>query len=143
MPVRNAEARWEGQLQGGEGTIKFGIGEAMYEGSYSAPSRFEEAAGTNPEELIGAAHAGCFSMALSGALGRAGYEPASIRTQAHVHIEKVEGDWTVTKIHLETSADVPGLGEAEFMEYAQGAKENCPISRALQAVPIELTATLA
>lgn len=143
MPVRNAEARWDGKLQDGQGTVKFGIGDAAYEGPYSVPSRFEEGSGTNPEELIGAAHAGCFSMALSGALGRAGHEPQSIRTQAHVHLEKVEGDWTITKIHLESNAEVPGLAEAEFLEIAQGAKEECPVSRALQAVPIELTATLA
>lgn len=143
MPVRNAEAIWEGSIQGGAGTVKFGIGDAAYEGSYSAASRFEQGSGTNPEELIGAAHAGCYSMALSAALTRAGHENASIRTQAHVHIEKVDGDWTITKVHLETTAEVPGLDEGEFLEFANGAKEDCPVSRALRSVPIELTATLA
>ncbi len=143
MPVRNAEAVWEGPLQGGVGTVKFGIGDASYQGPYSAASRFEQGDGTNPEELIGAAHAGCYSMALSAALGGAGHEISSIRTQAHVHIEKVDDDWTITKIHLETTADVPGLDEGEFLEFANGAKENCPVSRALRSVPIELTATLA
>lgn len=143
MPVRNAEAQWNGKLTDGNGTFKFGIGDDAYEGSYSVPSRFEEGEGTNPEELLGAAHAGCFSMALSGALGRAGHDPKSIRTQAHVHIDKVDESWTITKIHLETSADVPGLDEDAFLEIAEGAKENCPVSRALRSVPIELTARLA
>ncbi len=142
MAVRTGSAEWKGTLEGGSGTVAFGSGEHAYEGSYSYPSRFEEGDGTNPEELIGAAHAGCFSMALAADLGGAGFEPTSIRTQATVHLEKVEGASTVTRIELSTEAEVPGIEEDDFQEQAQGAKANCPVSRALAGVEISLTAKL-
>jgi osmotically inducible protein OsmC len=140
MPVRRADAEWKGTLQDGEGTMRFGGG--AFEGQYSFASRFEEGPGTNPEELIGAAHAGCFSMAFAGALGKAGFEPASVRTSARVHIEKGESGFSITRIDLQTEASVPGIEEDLFQEIAQSSKSGCPVSRALGAVPIELTATL-
>jgi osmotically inducible protein OsmC len=141
MPVRSASARWEGALKGGAGTMKMQSG--AYEGKYSFGSRFEEDPGTNPEELIAAAHAGCFSMALSGALGRAGFEPESIETTAKVHIEKGEAGFSITRIELHTQARVPGIDQGAFLEQAEGAKANCPVSKALAAVQIDLEATLA
>ncbi|MFQ5945417.1 MAG: OsmC family peroxiredoxin [Anaerolineae bacterium] len=133
MPVRHAEATWQGSLRDGKGTMRFGDG--LFEGAYSFPSRFEEGSGTNPEELLGAAHAGCFSMALSSRLTQAGRPPEEIRTKASVSIEKVEGDWTVTRVHLETEAKVLGIGEAALLEAAEHAKKGCPISRALVGGP--------
>lgn len=141
MPVRRAEAEWKGGLQDGNGSMRFGGG--AFDGQYSAASRFEEGPGTNPEELIGAAHAGCFSMAFAGALGRAGFQPDSVRTNAKVTIERGESGYSITKIELETEAVVPGIEEARFQEIAQTSKENCPVSKALASVPIELTARLA
>lgn len=141
MAVRHAEAVWEGTLQEGAGTVRFG--EGAFEGRYSFTSRFEDGPGTNPEELLGAAHAACFSMALSAGLGRAGYKPERVETTAHVHFERLEEGWTVTKIVLETEAHVPGITEQAFLEQAEAAKANCPISRALKAVPVELQARLA
>lgn len=140
MPVREAEAVWDGELQGGRGTMRFGSG--AFEGQYSFSSRFEEGTGTNPEELIAAAHAGCFSMALSGALGRAGHPPTSIRTTARVHIEKGDSGFSVTRSELACEAQVPGIDEATFRETAEGAKANCPVSRALAGVDISLDAKL-
>lgn len=131
MPVRSADAVWEGDLQGGKGTMRFGGG--AFDGQYSFTSRFEEGEGTNPEELIAAAHAGCFSMALSGALGRAGFPPTRVQTTAKVTLEKVNDAFTVTKSHLVCEAEVPGIDEAAFAETADGAKKNCPISRLLNA----------
>jgi len=142
MPVRNGSAEWKGKIREGGGTVSFGSGENAYQGSYGFGSRFEEATGTNPEELIGAAHAACFSMALSGNLGRAGFDPEVIQTQAAVHVEKVDGSWTITKVHLETQARVPGMDEQEFQEQAKAAKKNCPVSRALAGVAVDLTARL-
>jgi osmotically inducible protein OsmC len=113
-----------------------------YEGKYSFGSRFEEDPGTNPEELIAAAHAGCFSMALSGSLGRAGYDPESIETRARVHIAKGESGFSITHIELITEARVPGIEDDEFQKAAEGAKANCPVSRALAAVQIDLDAKL-
>jgi osmotically inducible protein OsmC len=118
------------------------LGSGAYEGRYSFGSRFEEAPGTNPEELIGAALAGCFSMALSGALGRGGHPPESVATQAKVHIEKVGDGFSITRIELSTEARVPGIDEAAFQEAAQGAKTGCPVSRALGGVEISLDARL-
>jgi osmotically inducible protein OsmC len=142
MPKRTANARWEGSLQEGNGVMKMASG--AYEGPYTFQSRFQEGDGTNPEELIAAAHAGCFSMALSGDLGRAGYEPESVETTATVHLELDDGPPTVARIVLDTRASVPGIEAAEFQEIAEGAKKNCPISRALAAVPtIEVNAELA
>lgn len=105
-----------------------------YEGQYSFSSRFEEGQGTNPEELIAAAHAGCFSMALSGDLGRAGYDPKQVQTTAKVHLTKGDGGFRITRIHLETEAEVPGIDEDTFQEVAEGAKKGCPVSQALAAV---------
>ena len=140
MPTRRAEAEWKGDLKGGQGTMALGSG--AYEGRYSFGSRFEEAPGTNPEELIGAALAGCFSMALSGALGRGGHAPESVATQAKVHIEKVGDGFSITRIELSTEARVPGIDEATFQEAAEGAKKGCPVSRALGGVEISLDARL-
>lgn len=140
MPVRNANAIWEGSLREGRGTMKLGSG--AYEGGYSFGTRFEEAPGTNPEELIGAAHAGCFSMALSAGLTKAGFEPSRIETKAEVHLEKGDEGFSITRIHLTTVADVPGIDEPAFREQAEGAKANCPVSRALKAIEITLDARL-
>ncbi len=139
MPVRHASATWHGSIKEGHGHMQF----ADYEGSYSVPSRFEEADGTNPEELLGAAHAGCFSMALSSGLSTAGHAPDSVQTTAEVHIDKLETGWTVTKIHLITKAQVAGIDDQAFQEQAENAKKNCPISRALEAVEITMEASLA
>ena len=133
MPVRQADAVWNGKLQDGNGTMKMASG--AYEGQYSFSSRFEEGAGTNPEELIAAAHAGCYSMALSGGLGRAGFEPKSISTTAKVHVnKKPEGGFIINKIELITEADVPGIDDAQFQEIATATKSGCPVSVALAAV---------
>jgi osmotically inducible protein OsmC len=141
MPKRTASAVWNGSLQEGEGTMRMASG--SYEGPYSFQSRFQEGDGTNPEELIAAAHAGCFSMALSGDLGRAGHEAESVETTATVHLEKVEAGFGITRIVLDTRARVPGIDADEFQQVAEGAKRNCPVSQALAAVPsIELNAEL-
>jgi osmotically inducible protein OsmC len=141
MPVRTAEAQWNGNLREGNGTMKLGSG--AYDGSYSFSSRFEEGTGSNPEELIAAAHAGCFSMALSAGLARAGFTPTSVHTTARVHIEQVEGGFGITRIELNTEASVPGIDDAKFQEQAAAAKAGCPVSKALAAVPeITLNAKL-
>ena len=140
MPVRSAEALWLGSVREGRGTVKLGSG--SFEGQYSYPSRFEQGTGTNPEELIAAAHAGCFSMALSLGLGRAGFEPKSIRTVARVHIERIADAWRITRVELDTEADVPGISEKAFLEQAESAKARCPVSVALAGVEIVLRATL-
>lgn len=140
MAVRNAQAIWQGNLKDGHGSVKLGSG--AFEGAYSFASRFEEGTGTNPEELIGAAHAGCFSMALSAALGKAGYTPKSISTKASVYLGKVDDKTRITKIHLETKAEVPGINLAEFLQTADGAKIGCPVSAALAGVEISLEAQL-
>jgi osmotically inducible protein OsmC len=140
MPTRKAKAQWDGNLQSGKGTMALGSG--AYEGAYSFASRFEEGKGTNPEELIGAAHAGCFSMALSAGLGKAGFEPKSIRTSAAVKLEKVGEGFQITKIELETEGEVPDIEEKAFLEHAEGAKANCPVSKALAGTEITLKASL-
>jgi osmotically inducible protein OsmC len=140
MPKRSADARWEGTLQQGKGTVSLGSG--AFEGSYSFATRFEEAPGTNPEELIGAAHAGCFSMALSMLLEKAGHPPRQIETRADVTIEKVDDGFKITRIDLTTRAEVPGMDEAAFQEQANAAKEGCPVSQALAGTRISLSATL-
>src|SRR5918995_5307895 len=114
MPTRNAEAVWEGDLRGGKGTVKLGSG--AYQGAYSFQSRFESGTGTNPEELIAAAHAGCFSMALSHALSQAGHPPKRVHTTAKVHLEKSADGFAIPRIDLVTEADVPGLDEAAFRQ---------------------------
>ena len=140
MPVRKANAVWEGSLKEGHGTVALGSG--AYEGRYSFGSRFEEAGGTNPEELIGAAHAGCFSMALSAGLGRAGHTPTRVATSAKVHLEKVGEGFKITRIQLQTEAAIPNITEAQFKEAAEAAKKGCPVSQALAGSQIELDAKL-
>ncbi len=141
MPVRQASAKWMGTLQDGNGTMKMESG--AYEGQYSFTSRFEEGTGTNPEELIAAAHAGCYSMALSGSLGRAGFPATSINTTAKVRIERQEAGFRITRIDLETEATVPNIDNDKFQEVAEATKSTCPVSAALSAVPeIVLTAKL-
>ena len=140
MPERKADARWEGSLQEGSGTMRLGGG--AYEGPYSFKSRFEDGNGTNPEELIAAAHAGCFSMALSGALGRAGHEPRSVATTASVHLNKTDAGFRIQRIDLVTEADVPGIDDAAFQDIATTAKETCPVSAVLAAAEITLDAKL-
>lgn len=117
-------------------------GSGIFEGPYSFVSRFEDGDASNPEELIGAAHAGCFSMAFSNELAQAGHEPNSVETDAEVHLEMVDGAPTITTIELKTKGDVPGIDEETFLEIANGAKKNCPVSRALAGVDIKLNATL-
>jgi osmotically inducible protein OsmC len=140
MPVRNARAVWEGDLVKGKGKVALGSG--AFEGAYSFASRFESGKGTNPEELIGAAHAGCFSMALSAMLANNGFTPKRVQTEARVHIDKVGDGFKITKIELHTEAEVPGIDKARFMETAQAAKKGCPVSQALAATDIVLEATL-
>src|SRR5580658_1703861 len=124
MPTRQSEAEWSGDLKQGTGKMKLGSG--AYSGSYSFKSRMEDGAGTNPEELIAAAHAGCFSMALSAMLSGAGHVPQSVRTSAQVFFEKVEAGYSITKIELNTEASVPGLEPDAFQEFAAKAKTGCP-----------------
>ena len=140
MAVRSAEAEWKGTLREGAGKMKLGSG--AYEGSYSFASRFEEGKGTNPEELIAAAHAGCFSMALSAGLTKAGHPPTRVHTTARVHLEKVGEGFGITRIELTTEAQVPGIDNKAFQEQAEGAKKGCPVSKVLAGAQISLTATL-
>jgi lipoyl-dependent peroxiredoxin len=141
MAVRTASAQWDGNLQQGRGTMSLGSG--AFQGAYSFSSRFEEGTGTNPEELIGAAHAGCFTMALTAALGRGGFDPQSVHTTARVHLEKLPDGFAITRIELETEARVPGIEPAKFQEIADGAKKGCPVSKALAGTQITLAARLA
>ena len=142
MPKRRAEARWDGALESGKGTMR--MASRAYEGPYSFQSRFEEGDGTNPEELIAAAHAGCYSMALSGELGGAGYEVQSVETNATVHLDKIEDGFQISRIELATTARVPSIDGDEFQQIAEGAKKGCPVSTALRGVAsIELKAELA
>ena len=142
MPKRTASAVWNGSLQEGEGTMRMASG--AYEGPYSFQSRFQEADGTNPEELIAAAHAGCFSMALSADLSRAGHDATTVETTATVHLELEDTGPRIARIVLDTRARVTGIEDGEFQDIAAGAKQNCPVSRALAAVPsIEVNAELA
>ncbi len=140
MPTRTAQAIWKGDLFQGKGTMKLGGG--AYEGAYSFSSRFENGVGTNPEELIAAAHAGCFSMALSAELGKVGFEPESIETIAKVTVEQSDGGFAITKSELTTVAEIPGIDEATFQKIAQGAKAGCPVSKALAGLAITLEAKL-
>ena len=138
MPVRKSEAAWKGSLKAGSGTMKLASG--RYEGPYTFSSRFEEGSGTNPEELVGAAHAGCFSMFLADLLSQKGHPPERVFTTAAVHLGAGP---TINKIELDSQVTVAGVGEAEFQELAAEAKAKCPVSKALAAVPeITLTATL-
>jgi osmotically inducible protein OsmC len=137
MTTRTSFAEWKGTLKEGSGTMKLASG--AYDGAYTFASRFEEGKGTNPEELIGAAQAGCFSMFLSALLTKAGYTPESISTSAVVHL--TEGP-TISLIELKTEAKVPEISETEFLELADAAKKNCPVSKALAGPEITLSATL-
>ena len=140
MITRTASAIWEGNLVKGKGTVALGSG--AFEGAYSFTSRFEDGTGTNPEELIGAAHAGCFSMALSAILAEAGFTPTRVATKAAVKMDKVEGGFKIMRIDLTTEAEVPGIDEATFLEHATAAKGGCPVSQALASVEITLSAHL-
>jgi len=140
MAARTSEAEWKGNLLQGKGTIKLGSG--AYEGPYSFASRFESGTGTNPEELIAAAHAGCFSMALSAGLGKGGFTPTRIHTTATVHLEKVGEGFSITRIELNTEAQIPGIDAATFAKFADDAKKGCPVSKVLAAAQISLTAKL-
>ncbi len=137
MAVRTSSAEWKGSLKEGAGTMRLGSG--AYEGPFTFASRFESGPGTNPEELIGAAHAGCFSMFLSSLLTTAGFTPTRIHTTATVHLG--EGP-TITLIELNTEAEAPNLTEAVFQEQAEAAKKNCPVSKALAGPEIRLSAKL-
>jgi lipoyl-dependent peroxiredoxin len=140
MPKRRAQARWEGSLQEGQGTMRMATG--SYEGPYSFQSRFEEGDGTNPEELLAAAHAGCFSMQLSGVLGAGGHDPESVETEATVHIDKAGEGFEITRIELTTKARVPGIDDAAFQEAAETAKKICPVSVLFKGAEISVDATL-
>lgn len=140
MPDRSAEATWKGTLSDGNGTMRLQSG--AYEGAYSFRSRFEDGAGSNPEELIAAAHAGCFSMALSGVLEDEGYDPDSVDTTADVTLRTLEDGPAITKIHLTTQASVSDIDSDTFQQYAQTAKEECPVSKALAGTEITVDASL-
>lgn len=138
MPTRTAEATWEGGLTDGRGTVALGSG--AYEGPYSFASRFQDGDGTNPEELIGAAEAGCYAMALANMLDEADHDPERIRAEAGVHLDA--DSLEITTIELTVEGTVPDIDEGTFHEYAQDAKENCPVSKALAGPEIELNAQL-
>ncbi len=132
MATRDGTAEWRGDLRGGGGTVTVASG--LFEGKYSFATRFEDEPGTNPEELIAAAHAGCFSMALSNILSEAGHPPESVRTTAKVHLRMVDGNPTISRIDLVTEGRVPGIDQEQFAQHATQAKEGCPVSRALTGV---------
>ena len=140
MATRTGSAIWQGDLKGGKGTMKLGSG--AYEGPFSFQSRFENGSGTNPEELIGAAEAGCFSMALSSNLSKAGHAPTRIDTTAKVNLEMVGGGPKITSIDLDCEAEVPGIDQAKFYELAEQTKKTCPVSVALSGTEIKLNARL-
>ncbi|MFL6539450.1 MAG: OsmC family protein [Chthoniobacterales bacterium] len=140
MPARLGTAVWEGTLKGGKGSMKLGSG--AYEGPFSFKSRFEEGTGTNPEELIGAALAGCFSMALSANLEKAGHPATRVDTKATVKLEMVEGGPRITTIELQNESQVAGIDEKEFQQQAEKTKSGCPVSKALTGTEIKLTAKL-
>lgn len=141
MAVRKADAVWNGGLKDGNGRLKTGSG--AFEGSYSFSSRFEDGGGTNPEELLGAAHAGCFAMALAAGLGRAGFQPRRVSASASVHLTKNESGFSISRIDLVCEGDVPGIDAATFAAQAEETKKGCIVSRALAAVPMTLEAHLA
>jgi lipoyl-dependent peroxiredoxin len=136
MPTRNATAEWKGDLKQGGGTVSLGSG--AWSGAYSFTSRFENGSGTNPEELIAAAHAGCFSMALANMLSSAGHPPTRVHTVAKVHIEKQGDGFAIPRIELETEGEVPGMDEATFRRHAENAKAGCPVSKVLAGAEISL-----
>lgn len=141
MPTRTAHARWEGSVKAGKGEIDFGNG--LFRSNYSFGSRFETGAGTNPEELLGAAHASCFAMALSLILGKAGFTPDSVDATAHVTVGPQDGGFKITKSHIVCEAKVPGIDRTAFMKCAEAAKAGCPVSQALAGTEITLEAKLA
>jgi len=140
MAVRKAEAVWNGGLQDGNGHLKTGSGAVDMD--YSFSSRFEEGAGTNPEELLGAAHAGCFAMALAAGLGKAGFSPKRVSAQSAVHLTKTDAGLSISRIDLTCEAEVPGIDAATFAEHAEATKKGCIVSRALAAVEMRLDAKL-
>lgn len=140
MAVRSAQAEWRGNLASGSGSVRTESG--AVDGSYSFASRFEAGSGTNPEELVAAAHAGCFAMALSHGLSQAGFQPTSVRASSAVHLEKGDGGSSIARIHLTCEAEVPGIDEATFQEHAEKARNGCIISRVLAGAPISLEARL-
>ncbi|HEX4131891.1 MAG TPA: OsmC family protein [Pirellulales bacterium] len=140
MPISTSSAFWEKDLMSGHGTMT--VGNDAYRGPYSFKSRFEKGSGTNPEELLAAAHAGCFSMAFSHALSQAGHVPDRVQTTAKVHLDKVEGGFAITKVELVTEGKVPGMDQAAFQKTAEEAKKNCPVSKLFAGAQISLTATL-
>jgi lipoyl-dependent peroxiredoxin len=140
MPIRSSKAEWHGALRDGHGHMSFGNG--AYDGEFSFSSRFESGVGTNPEELIAAAHAGCFSMQLSGLLSKEGHPPRRISTVAKVRLDLGQGGADITAIDLETEGEVPGIDAATFTRMAEQAKEICPVSKALKAVKTSVKATL-
>jgi lipoyl-dependent peroxiredoxin len=142
MLTRNGHARWEGSLKEGRGEVDFGNG--VFKGGYSFASRFEKGTGTNPEELLGAAHAACFAMALSLVLGKAGFTPEYVDATAHVTVAPHDGGFKITKSHLVCEANVPGIDDAAtFVQHAEAAKAGCPVSQALAGTEITLEAKLA
>jgi osmotically inducible protein OsmC len=141
MASQTSKAQWEGDLKSGKGTMSLGSG--AFTGAYTFATRFEGAPGTNPEELLAAAHAGCFSMALSGELTKAGHVPTRIDTRATAHLgPDPAGGFHIGKIELVTEASVPGIDAAKFQEIAEGAKKGCPVSKLFKGAEIVLTATL-
>jgi osmotically inducible protein OsmC len=141
MPIRKANAQWKGDLKSGKGTLNTET-KLLNDTVYDAGSRFETGKTTNPEELIGAAHAGCYSMALANSLSKDGFKVNSITTDAKVHIEKTDIGFTITKIELDTVGDVSGIDKDKFQKYAEQTKTGCPVSRALTGPMIVLTAKL-
>lgn len=133
MSARTATSQWTGTLREGEGNVKLGSG--TFESKYSFKTRFEDAPGTNPEELIAAAHSACYSMALNAGLERAGFPAKRVTTTANVSLGKINDAFAITRIELETEAEVPGIDDAAFQEQAKAAKQGCPISKALASVP--------
>jgi osmotically inducible protein OsmC len=141
MPTRSGSATWRGDLQGGDGDLR--VGDGVFEGAYSFKSRFEEGEGTNPEELIAAAHAACFAMAFANTLATEGHPPESVDARARVVLKEVDGAPTIARIELTAESSVPGIDEDEYQRLAEQAKRDCPVSRALASVPeIRLEATL-
>lgn len=140
MPTRKSTAIWEGKLRDGNGTIK--VGANVFEGKYSFASRFEEGDGTNPEELLAAAHAGCFSQAFSLELEKAGFDPQRIETTARVNLTKADNGFKISTVDLQTKANVPGIEPSKFHELAENAKDNCPVSQLFQGAQISVNATL-
>jgi osmotically inducible protein OsmC len=141
MATRDGSAEWRGDLRTGSGTV--GVASGLFDGRYSFSSRFKDEPGTNPEELIAAAHASCFSMALGAILAEAGHTPESVKTTAKVHLRSIEGNPTISQIDLITEGRVPGIDQGQFADYAAKAKLGCPVSRALASVgEITLTPTL-